>query len=125
MKKSLILTIAGAVAIATLGTTAFAENTIDKGELGKYVRQGRFVKPVLTPSPRTEAPAIHAKDKAFVDKGDLGKYERQGRLLKPVLTPSPRSNAPAPRVAPAPNVTNDHRLNGKLRTNIGRKRAYQ
>ncbi len=123
MKKSLILTIAGALAIATLGSTVFAENTIDKGELGKYIRQGRFVKPVLTPSPRTEAPTVHRVGKATVDKGDLGKYERKGPLLKPVLEVGHQgwSNG---RVAPDTGVKNAHRLNGKAYTNIGRKRAY-
>lgn len=123
MKKSLILTIAGALAIATLGSTAFAENTIDKGELGKYVRQGRFVKPVLTPSPRTEAVAPRAQRSTIIDKGDLGKYERKGRFLKPVLEVGPQgwsTNA----ARPASTVTHVSGLNGKEHKNIGHKRAY-
>jgi hypothetical protein len=123
MKKSLILTIAGALAIATLGTTAFAENTIDKGELGKYVRQGRFVKPVLTPSPRTEAVAPRTQSSAILDKGDLGKYERKGRFLKPVLEVGPQGWS-ADAATPASTVTHKHGLDGKEHKNIGHKRGY-
>lgn len=123
MKKSLILTIAGAVTIATLGTTAFAENTIDKGELGKYVRQGRFVKPVLTSSPRTEANSVRDQAKAIVDKGDLGKYERQGRFLKPVLDVGLQGWSKGD-VAPTSSVVHKTGINGKEHRNIGRKRAY-
>jgi hypothetical protein len=121
MKKSLILTIASAIAIATLGSTAFAENTIDKGELGKYVRQGRFVKPLLTPSPRTEAVAPQAQSTAVIDKGDLGKYERTGRFLKPVLEVGHQGWS-VDAVSPASTVTHDHGLNGKEHKNMAQKK---
>ena len=121
MKKSLILTIAGALAIATLGTTAFAETTIDKGELGKYERQGRFVKPVLTSSPRNESVSSRAQTSAVIDKGDIGKYERKGQFLKPVLEVGHQGwSADAAR--PAGSVTHEHGLNGKEHKNIGRSK---
>ncbi len=122
MKKSLLLTIASALAIATLGSSAFAENTIDKGELGKYVRQGRFVKPVRTPSPRTEAVAPRAQRSEVIDKGDLGTYERTGRFLQPVLEVGHQGWS-ADTASPASTVTHEHGLNGKEHKNIGHKRA--
>ncbi len=118
MKKSLILTIASALAIATLGSTAFAEGTIDKGQLGRYVRQGRFVKPVLTPSTRTEAVAPQAQRSVIVDKGDLGTYERKGRFLKPVLEVGHQGWS-ADAASPASTVTHEHGLNGKEHKNMG------
>ena len=121
MKKSLILTIAGALAIATLGTTAFAETTIDKGELGKYVRQGRFVKPVLTASPRSDSNAVMASvrigTRPIIDKGDLGKYERHGRTLRAIREVGPSNWAVAEVASPAGGVKHDHGLNGKEHKN--------
>lgn len=122
MKKSLLFGAIGAIAIATLGNVAFAETTIDKGDLGKYVRQGRFVKPVLTPSPRTEGSASLASADATIDKGELGKYKRAGRFLKPVLEVGPQGWASDEAIA-ASTVTHDHGLNGKEHKNIGHKRA--
>jgi hypothetical protein len=122
MKKSLLLTIASALAIATLGSTAFAENTIDKGDLGKYVRQGRFVKPVLTPSPRTEVVAPQAQRSTLIDKGDLGTYERKGRFLKPVLQVGHQGWSAGAAVS-ASTVAHEHGLDGKEHKNIGHKRA--
>lgn len=121
MKKSLILTIAGAVAIATLGSTAFAENTIDKGELGKYVRQGRFVKPVLTASPRGDSnshmASVDIGTRPIIDKGDLGKYERHGRTLRAVREIEPSNRAVAKVTSPAGGVRHEHGLNGKEHKN--------
>ena len=121
MKKSLILSAVGALALASLTSMTYAENTIDKGELGKYVRQGRFVKPVLAPSPRTEAVAPRTQRSAVVDKGDLGKYERTGRFLKPVLEVGHQGWS-ADAVSPASTVTHDHGLNGKEHKNMAQKR---
>ena len=121
MKKSLTLTIAGALAIATLGTTAFAGTIIDKGDLGKYVRQGRFVKPVLTASPRGDANAemasVQIGTRPIIDKGDLGKYERHGRTLRAVRDIAPANRAVAEVASPAGGVTHDHGLNGKEHKN--------
>ncbi|MBL7649475.1 MAG: hypothetical protein JNK74_25135 [Candidatus Hydrogenedentes bacterium] len=122
MKKSLILTIASALTIATLGSAAYAENTIDKGDLGKYVRQGRFVKPVLTSSLRTEAVAGQTQRSAVIDKGDLGSYERTGRFLKPVLEVGHQGWS-ADAAVPVSNVAHKHGLDGKEHRNIGHKRA--
>ncbi|MBL7649474.1 MAG: hypothetical protein JNK74_25130 [Candidatus Hydrogenedentes bacterium] len=116
MKKSLILTFAGALALATLGTTAFAETTIDKGDLGTYVRQGRFVKPILTTSTRTEAIATPDESKALINKGDLGTYERKGRFLKPVLNVGLQGwSADTPEATST--VMHEHGLNGKEHKN--------
>lgn len=122
MKKSLLLSAIGAIAITTFGTTTFAENTIDKGDLGKYVREGRFVKPILTPSPRTDAIAPQADKVATVNKGDLGTYERKGRFLKPVLEVGVQGWSSAD-VSATSSVTHVHGLNAKEHKNIGHKRA--
>jgi hypothetical protein len=123
MKKSLILTVAGAVAMVTLGSTAYAENTIDKGELGKYVRQGRFVKPVLTASPRGDSntnshmASVDIGTRPIIDKGDLGKYERHGRTLRAVREVEPTNRTAAEAVSPAGGVKHEHGLNGKEHKN--------
>ena len=128
MKKSLILTVAGSLAIAILGSTAYADTSLDKGALGKYERQGRFLKPVLTSAPRVQGvdpqASVRTDGNLIVDKGDLGKYERQGRFLRPVLEVGPQGWAVAESASPAGGVVHEHGLNGKEHKNIGRKRAH-
>jgi len=127
MYKSLILTTT-ALTIAFVGASAHAGTTVDKGDLGKYERQGRFLKPVLTVAPRNvsadQKAAARDDGRNVVDKGDLGKYERRGQFLRPVLEVGVQGRANAGRVAAASSVTHEHGLNGKEHRNIGRKRAY-
>ena len=100
MKHFLTCALFGGLAAALLAPTVAAGNTIDKGRLGKYERQGRFVRPIMTPVPRlntgVQADCFNEEGRAIIDKGALGKYERKGRFMKPVLTAAPRSSSPNP-----------------------------
>lgn len=124
MKKSLLYTAAGMLAIGMLASAAQADTLIDKGALGKYERQGRFVKPLQTPTPRSESTVPAADTAVLVDKGDLGTYIRHGRFLRPVLHVGLQGWASAEGVVPASSVTHEHGINGKEHKNIGRKRAH-
>lgn len=122
MKKSLILTAAAAITLAGIGFPTYAQNTIEKGQLGSYVREGRFVKPVITASPRgesgTESISVQTGPQADVDKGALGKYERHGRVLRAIRVIEPANRADLSVAAKSPTVTHDHGLNNKEHKNI-------
>ncbi len=88
MKHSLTYTIAGALVATLLTSTAFANNIVDKGSLGKYERKGQFLKPILSPPARTvsgsQSALVHDGN-VIIDKGELGIYERHGRFVRPIV----------------------------------------
>ncbi len=122
MKQSLIYTIAGAFVATLLTTTAFAGTTIDKGVLGKYERQGRFVKPVMTPSAHTvsqfQTAALVNDGHVMLDKGALGKYERQGRIVRPVVEFGGNNWTSGAMTRGQGGVKHVHGLNGKEHRNV-------
>ena len=122
MKHSLIYTIAGAFVATLLTTTAFAGTTIDKGPLGQYERQGRFVKPVMTPAAHTEVrvqtAALVNDGQVTIDKGALGSYERKGRFLRPVIEFGGNSWTSGAMTENQGGVKHVHGLNGKEHKNV-------
>jgi len=122
MKQSLIYTIAGAFVATLLTATAFADTTIDKGPLGKYERQGRFVKPVMTPAAHTisqvQTAALVNDGRVTIDKGALGTYERKGRFLRPVIEFGGNSWTSRATTENQRGVKHVHGLNGKEHKNV-------
>ena len=88
MQHTLTYTIAGALVASLLASAAFAGNIVDKGSLGKYERQGRFLKPIMSPPARpasqVQTPLVN-EGIVIIDKGELGSYERRGRFVRPVV----------------------------------------
>jgi hypothetical protein len=86
MKGFGILTVAATLMIAMATSSAYAGPVIDKGDLGKYERDGKFLRPILSAPPRsTETSPANAHPSAtrfVIDKGDLGRYERIGKHLR-------------------------------------------
>ena len=125
MKRFLYCAFFGVLAAAIVSTSAFAGTTIDKGDLGKYERQGRFVKPVLSPiatQTTNENDFTHgSKSKVIVDKGERGKYERQGRFLRPVITGFRNSWSGSKKSEPKMGIQHQHGLNGKEHKNVKNK----
>ena len=117
MKQSLIYTIAGAFVATLLTATAFAGTTIDKGPLGKYERQGRFVKPVVTPAAHTvsqvQTAALVNDGHVMIDKGALGTYERKGRFVRPVVEFGGNNWTSGAMTGNQGGVKHVHGLNGK------------
>lgn len=97
MKKQFVTTTLAGLALAVLASTASAGTIIDKGDLGKYEREGRFVRPLLAPAYTKDvasSPAAAWNDgQVIVDKGTLGKYERRGTRLYRVMHPAPRGES--------------------------------
>ena len=123
MNKTLTLSIATALAMAVFSTTAFAGPIIDKGDLGKYERQGRFVKRIVTPEPRAAAPQVAAvadDDQADINKGELGKYERHGRFVKRIANVVPRNWEQKGGYFQEAAVMHDHGINSKEHKNVSR-----
>jgi hypothetical protein len=100
LRNAAIALIAGTV-LST--TTAFAGTVIDKGDLGKYERQGRFVHRIATPAARpSNGTAVKDAGQVTYDKGELGTYERSGRFV----WRAPRVNAnTAENVASGPGFS--------------------
>lgn len=121
MNRTMIYTFAGALVAALLTSTAYA-NPIDKGSLGQYERQGRFVKPVLTPAARTtvreRAASLTNGGSTVIDKGALGKYERQGRFLRPVIESVQNNWATGDMAENHRTVMHVHGLDGKEHRNV-------
>lgn len=125
MKRSLHYTIAGALVATVLSATAFASPTIiDKGSLGSYERQGRFVRPIMTPPARSDAQArvLRAAEegRVIIDKGALGKYERVGRIVRPILENVKNEWPNRGRRFDTGGVEHIHGLNGKEHKNVGK-----
>jgi hypothetical protein len=98
-------TIIGALVAALLSSTAFAGNIVDKGALGKYERQGRFLKPIMKVPARTSSrlQATPANEgTVLIEKGELGSYQRHGRFVRPVIDDVQNSwtNSTRPRYFP-------------------------
>lgn len=80
------LVVVAIFAATLLGSAADAKPIIDKGALGKYERDGRFLHRVYAGSSRTMSPAtVHADTNAAngvrYDKGALGTWMRDGRRV--------------------------------------------
>ena len=94
LKKGSVIASASCLiaALFLVSGTAFAGVTYDKGDLGKYVRESRFVHRVPTvaaaPHSSTEV-ATSPKQSNIVDKGVLGKYVRKGRFMFRISTNVP------------------------------------
>ena len=118
MKKSLIFAAVGMLAFAMFGTLAHAGSANNDGSPAKYERHGRFLKPIQTPAPRSEAAAAAVSTSVIVDKGDLGKYERHGRVLRPITEIGLQGWSNGDASAPTSGVTHDHGVNGKEHKNM-------
>ena len=122
MKHLLIYAFAVTLTATLLTSTASAGNTIDKGALGKYERQGRFVKPILTSTARSNSQArtesLVNNGRVIIDKGELGKYERQGRFVKPIVEIGQNSWSNRGRKMDHGGVKHVHGLNGKEHKNV-------
>lgn len=120
MKKSLTLTFTCAIALATLGF-AYADDTVDKGDLGKYTREGRFLKPVLTATPQADASSGMAPARigthATINKGELGTYVRHGRTLRAVRDIEPARRNTESVATASSGVAHDHGVNHKEHKN--------
>ena len=122
MKRLLIYAFAVTLVATLLTSTANAGNAVDKGALGKYERQGRFVKPVLTSATRSKSQAraesLVNEGRVIIDKGELGKYERQGRFVKPIVEIGQNSWPNRGRKMDQGGVKHVHGLNGKEHKNV-------
>lgn len=122
MKHSLIYTIAGAFVATLLTASAFAGTIIDKGPLGQYERQGRFVKPVMTPAAHTETRvqtvALVNNGQVMIDKEALGMYERKGRFVRPVVEFGGNNWTSGAMTGSQGGVKHVHGLNGKEHKNV-------
>ena len=123
MKHTLSFAIATTLIASVLTATAtFADSIVDKGPLGKYERQGRFLKPVMNPAPRVES-TNHAKVSTndgivTIDKGAVATYERQGRFVRPVVTDIQNPWANGAATESKGGVKHGHGLNGKEHKNV-------
>jgi hypothetical protein len=123
MKHTLSIVIATTLIASVLtATAAFADNIVDKGPLGKYERQGRFLKPIMNPAPRVESTnhaMVSTNDGSVtIDKGAVAKYERQGRFVRPVVTDVQNSWASGAVAEKSGGVKHVHGLNGKEHKNV-------
>jgi len=123
MKHFLHYTIAGALFATILNTTAFASSTtIEKGSMGMYERQGRFVRPIMTPPTRSDASVrvsmSSSEGKVIIDKGALGKYKRFGRFVRPIIEEVSNEWPNRGRRVNPGGVVHIHGLNGKEHKNV-------
>jgi len=89
MKRNLLsfgtLAVVGILAIALFGSIAEAKPIIDKGDLGKYQRDGKFLRRILSsPSDAgsTGQNAVPSSTRGIrYDKGELGTWVRDGRRV--------------------------------------------
>ncbi len=117
MKHFMTYAFAGALVATLLTASASAGSTVDKGALGKYERQGRFLKPIMAPTPRSGGDARVvlplSEGRVIIDKGALGKYERKGRFVKPIVEKVQNNWPNRGRRMEESGVKHMHGLNGK------------
>lgn len=122
MKKTRKHAITTALVTALLASNAIAGTTIDKGSLGKYERQGRFVKPIFSPvargNDRARPAALETQGRVLVDKGERGRYERKGPFLRPIVENVQNNWTGKGRVLPEGSIRHMHGLNGKSHQNV-------
>lgn len=122
MNKTLILTLAGALVATFAASAAFASPIIDKGDLGKYERKGRFVVPILNPAPRNHSSSrsvlAREEGRVIIDKGELGRYEREGRFVRRIMDTPPRKWSNGSSGAAESGVQHEHGLGGKGHSNL-------